>query len=81
MGVPTGRKVRFIRALGLGSDHFGKCEVCEKHMSEAYKGQYKKEWLRGDGEAYFSPGVSLYGHESCIINQMPIEIIHDEQAA
>jgi hypothetical protein len=42
------------------SDFFGPCELCGKHMSEAFRTRKAREWQRENGELY-------YGHDSAVM--------------
>lgn len=67
MGTPTGNFTRITRSTGRSSDYFGLCEVCKKHMSEAFRSRIAREWVRDNGELYYgheSPAV--YAHENCL---------------
>ncbi|AXF76089.1 hypothetical protein AV903_12295 [Erwinia tracheiphila] len=66
MGTPTGNYVTFTKGLGRGSDYFGPCEVCGKHVSETFVARVKREWKRENGELYYGCAPSLYGHEKCV---------------
>ena len=69
MGTPTGNTIRQLRSTGHGSDHYGGCERCGKHMSECFVSQLQREYKRDDGTLYYSPvGGGTYGHKDCLEN-------------
>lgn len=70
MGTPTGNTVRQIRSTGRGSDYYGGCDQCGKHMSETFVSQVKREYVRDNGEIYLcSIGGGAYGHKECLEKQ------------
>lgn len=64
----TGAVTRFTRTTSLSSEHLGKCELCGKHMSEAFFSVVKQEVMRGDGSSFFGDfnNGGVYGHKDCI---------------
>lgn len=64
----TGKKVRFTRTTSLSSSHLGACELCAKHMPEAFFSVVKKEVMRDDGSTFFSAfeNGGVYAHKECI---------------
>lgn len=67
MGVPTGNFVRITKSTGRSSDYFGPCEICKKHMSEAFRSSLSREWKRDNGEIYYgNESPAIYAHEQCI---------------
>lgn len=65
---PTGRFIRITKSTGRGSDYFGLCEICSKHMSECFRSSLKRERKRAtDGSLYLDDSQPvIYAHESCI---------------
>ena len=69
MGRPTGNIVRHTKSTGRSSDFFGPCELCGKHMSEAFRTRKAREWQRENGELYYGhDSAVMYAHEKCILN-------------
>ena len=67
MGKPTGNTIRQLRSTGRGSDHYGMCDQCGKHMGECFVSQAKREFRRDDGTLYYSAmGGGAYGHKDCL---------------
>lgn len=67
MGTRTGKIVRITRSTGRGSDYYGLCEICGKHMSEVFASRLANEWLRNDGTVcYDHSRPALYAHKKCI---------------
>lgn len=67
MGKPTGRIIRALRNTGRGSDYYGACDRCNKHVSEVFVSQSKREYVRENGEVYYSAiGGGAHGHEACL---------------
>ena len=67
MGTATGNTIRQLRSTGRGSDHYGGCDQCGKHMSECFVSQVKREYRRDDGTLYYgSVGGGAYGHRECL---------------
>lgn len=64
----TGKEVRFTRTTSLSSEYLGKCELCGKHMSEAFFSVVKKEVMRDDGTTFFGDfgGGGVHAHKDCI---------------
>ena len=54
---------RTIRPLRRGSDYYGPCEFCGKHMSEAF-GLHTAR-VHPDGRR-LEPNLSNVGHEDCV---------------
>lgn len=58
-----------IRSTGHGSDHYGPCEVCGKHMSTAFilnhQMRYEDEELGSTFTHHGSIGMK-FGHEECL---------------
>lgn len=76
MGRKTGRMLRSLKGLGYGSDHFGRCEICDKHVSEMFKLKYLTEWERDNGDLYYgAEKPSIYGHEICLMGKFTEEVI------
>lgn len=68
MGVATGRYFGKIRSTGRGSDHFGGCDQCGKHMSETFVSGLAREYKHENGDLYFSNiDGGDYGHKECLI--------------
>ena len=69
----TGNYVRKVRPTGKGSDFFGLCEVCGKHVSEFFLSEICEVMVKQCGERYLSSGGrhSIYSHEKCVINDLP----------
>jgi hypothetical protein len=68
MGTTTGRLFRTIRSTGRGSDYFGTCDQCGKHMSECHVSQVQREYRRDDGTTYTGPVTGgAYGHRECLV--------------
>ena len=68
MGTATGNLVHRMRTTGHGSDYYGPCDQCGKHVSETYVYQWHREWARPDGTIYLSPlGGGAYGHRECLL--------------
>jgi hypothetical protein len=67
MGTPTNKIITQIRSTGRGSDYYGKCEVCGKHMSECFFRVHHREYRREDGSLYYSPAsAGAFGHKDCL---------------
>ena len=67
MGKLTGREIRRIVGTGRGSDYFGMCERCGKPMSETFKLENGKEYVRENGELYDNAHPVSYGHRECLV--------------
>jgi hypothetical protein len=66
MGTPTNRFVRSYRATGRGSDYFGVCEACKKHMAEAYVFTTNRVFQHDYGFEYLSPVTGgVFSHLEC----------------
>ncbi len=64
---PTGRLVRVTRTTRMSSERLGNCEICDKHMTEAFKSHLGREIERADGSVYIEQSNGgVYAHESCI---------------
>lgn len=69
MGKLTGNVVRVTKGTGYGSDHYGPCELCGKHMSEAFTSRMAREWVRDDGSLYLDhASPKVFAHEACIVD-------------
>lgn len=69
MGTATGRFITELRSTMRGSEHYGACELCGKHMAECFVAQPKREYRRVDGALYYAPvGGGAYGHADCLTN-------------
>lgn len=67
MGTATGNVIRSLRSTHRGSDLFGGCDQCGKHMSECFVSQSKREYKREDGTVYYGPiSGGAYGHKECL---------------
>ena len=67
MGTPTNKIITQIRSTGHGSDYYGVCEICGKHMSECHFRVHKREYQRQDGSLYYSPAsAGAFGHLECL---------------
>lgn len=67
MGMATGNIITTLRSTGRGSDYFGTCDQCGKHMSECFVRQHQREYRREDGTLYYSPLYGgAYGHKECL---------------
>ena len=67
MGKATGNTIRHLRSTGRGSDLYGNCDQCGKHMSECFVSQVRREYVRDDGGTYYAPvGGGAYGHKECL---------------
>ena len=76
MGTATGNIVITLRGTGRGSDYFGNCDQCGKHMSECFVRQHQQEYRRADGTLYYSPLYGgAYGHQACLeaLDDLPLE--------
>lgn len=61
-------QVHTIHSTGRGSDLYGDCEHCGKHVSETFVLESHGVYVRADGLRYLgatTPG--LFGHESCLL--------------
>jgi hypothetical protein len=66
MGVFTGLFVNTVRSTDKGSDYYGACEVCGKHMSEASVFTRFGVYLHSEGFSYLgAPTPGIYAHASC----------------
>jgi hypothetical protein len=66
MGTPTNRFLRSYRATGRGSDYLGQCDVCDKHMAEAYMFTFNRVFKHKDGFEYLSPvSGGVFAHREC----------------
>ncbi len=66
MGHPTGYTIKSVRRTGHGSDRYGSCEVCGKHMPEAFVHQSHAVFVDADGDLYLSQSsAGLYAHMEC----------------
>jgi len=60
--------IKHLRNTGRGSDFYGVCDQCGKHVSETWVMQTKTLWKREDGTIYSSAeGGGAYGHRECLI--------------
>jgi hypothetical protein len=76
MGTPTNKIITQIRSTGHGSDYYGVCEICGKHMSECFFLVHKREYQRQDGSLYYSPAsAGSFGHIECL--QEDVKILND----
>ena len=59
--------VKKIRSTGRGSDLYGNCDQCGKHMSECFVYETRRMFKRHSGEVYSSPSNGgAYGHKDCL---------------
>jgi hypothetical protein len=61
-----GRPVFWVRGTGLGSDYFGGCDYCGKHMPEAFALMMAFE----HAGKRLEPNPVAYGHEACVEGAM-----------
>jgi len=68
INYPTGRFIRETKSTGRGSDYFGNCEICGKHMSECFISRLSRERKRAsDGSLYLDKSQPvIFAHEICI---------------
>jgi len=67
MGIATNNIITTLRSTGRGSDYFGICDQCGKHLSECFVLQHQREYRRPNGSLYYSPMYGgAYGHEACL---------------
>lgn len=67
MGTATGKFIKELHSTGRGSDLYGGCDQCGKHMAECFVAQSKREYRRENGELYYAPlGGGAYGHADCL---------------
>lgn len=66
MGKPTGNFVRTTKSTECGSDRYGACELCGKHMTECFVSTNRPEWVRDDGSKYLGYGKGVFAHKACI---------------
>lgn len=69
MGKFIGKAIKTIHGTGHGSDYYGACEVCKKHMSEAFVGQNYMVYVRACGQHYLSSGSSVFAHRECLAHE------------
>lgn len=66
MGTDTGFTVEAVRFPGKGSDYFGACEICGKHMAEAAVFERFKLFKHAEGFLYLAaPTPGVYAHMGC----------------
>lgn len=66
MGTDTGFTVETVRYPGKGSDYFGACELCGKHMAEAAVFEQFKLFKHREGFLYLAaPKPGVYAHTGC----------------
>ena len=76
MNRRTSITVQTVRFPGRGSDYFGACEVCGKHMAEA--AVFERHWLYvdGDGDLYLSgTSAGTYAHVGCKLNSDGAKVV------
>ncbi len=66
MGKATGKKVTWIETADRGTDYYGNCDICKKHMTIAYKLMSGNEYVRENGELYDNAFAHIYGHKECL---------------
>jgi len=75
-GIPSnmiGAKVYRMSSTGHGSDYYGACECCGKHVSETFI-QVEGEVSEIDDELFIhhSGCKTLFGHENCLVTERKI---------
>lgn len=66
MGKYVG-SVTTIRSTGRGSDLYGRCDQCGKHMAECVVWERRRVFQRDDGSRYSAPfSGGAYGHKDCL---------------
>lgn len=63
---PIGKMVYRMKYTGHGSDFYGPCEVCDKHMSEAYI-QTSGIVDEVEGEKMVLNQKITFAHENCLL--------------
>lgn len=76
MGTPTNITVSTVRFPGRGSDYFGACEVCGKHMAEASVFERHTLYRDSDGDLYLSnTSAGTYAHVGCKLNHDRAKVV------
>ena len=70
MGIDTGFTVQAVHFPGRGSDYFGACDVCGRHMAEAAVFEVFKLYKHEDGFLYLAaPTPGVYAHMDCRLHE------------
>jgi hypothetical protein len=55
-----------MKSTGASSEKFGKCECCDKHVSEVFA-MSEMRATADDRYTYAGCAVRIYGHRECLI--------------
>jgi hypothetical protein len=74
----TGSVKVFVKSTGRGSDWYGNCECCGKHVSEVFHTTAEQEYIDPDTMAVGLTGYKMphgkWGHLNCV-NEFALQLI------